>query len=77
MIELEDNSSIKFRKPAMDDQVKTATSTTTSFAVVMPEYTIGTKKKKVIKKTSTCTESNFAEKMLKLSHLEDNEDGPY
>ena len=73
-----DDSRIVFTKPVTDDQTSGATdtsdSTTTSFTVVMPEYVIGSKKKKVAKKTCSGTGNSSTHKMLKLSHLEDHED---
>ena len=70
----EDDSHIMFTKPATDDNDETDTSKskTASFTVVMPEYTIGTKKKKVTKKTSLDAGNNSSNthKVLKLSHLE-------
>lgn len=75
----EDDSHIMFTKlkPAVDDNGETDASkyTTASFTVVMPEYTIGSKKRKIIKKTCLGGESSSStHKMLKLSHLEDYED---
>lgn len=40
----------------------------------MPEYTVGSKKKKVSKKTNFNIGNSSTHKMLKLSHLEENED---
>lgn len=74
-----DDRHIKFSKPVMDNSKNdTPNSTTASFTVVMSEYTIGSnkssKKKKVIKKPCFGTGNSTTHKMLKLSHLEDNED---
>lgn len=84
--ESEDDGCIKFCKP-VDDHDETdacasnsTTAVTAPFAVVMPEYTIGSKKKKDIKKrclgngNSATKSSGATHKMLKLSHLEDSED---
>ena len=58
-----------------NDETEASKCATASFTVVMPEYTIGSKKKKVIKKTCLGAESNSStHKMLKLSHLENDED---
>ena len=64
-------------KPAVDsnDETDASKCATASFNVVMPEYTIGSKKKKVIKKTCLGAESSSStHKLLKLSHLDDEDD---
>ena len=74
----EDDSHIVFTRPVTDDHTDgsadESNSTTASFTVVMPEYVIGSKKKKVTKKTCSGTRNSSTHKMLKLSHLEDHED---
>ena len=77
IIELEDGSQIKFNKPVVNEHGEEhggPDGSYSSFTVVMPEYTIGSKKKKVIKKTCVDTRNSSAHRMLTLSHLEDNED---
>lgn len=73
--DLEDGH-VKFNKPVIknDQSQVESNSTTTSFTVVMPEYTVGSKKKRVVKQTSLRTGNSTAQSMLKLSHLEDNEE---
>lgn len=78
--EPEDDGHVKFCKPVDNhDETDTCTSNSTAavtapFAVVMPEYTIGSKKKKGIKKRCSGNGNSANHKMLKLSHLEDSED---
>ena len=59
-----------------NDEIDASKSVTASFTVVMPEYTIGSKKKRVTKKTcSGAGSGSSTHKKLKLSHLDDiNED---